>query len=265
MYLESLERRCMLSADGLSAESSSPAIVGDLDLNGHVGFPDFVIMARHMGRRNARPEMGDLDLDQVVGFSDFMLLARNFNSGKAHEAPRGKPEDVPRGPRPEHIEEDTEDQQEEHGKPNDVSRCDRADHGGDADAEAEAVEVNDEDGGKPDDVPRCVKPDPDGDETDHDDTDAHGRPDDVPRGPKEKQRSIAEIDVHVNDAGEIFVSSSKDISNIVYAVDEVFTKLEGLDGRTFVLDVSGVTDIWIKSGNNASGDGPGYGQHFDIP
>ena len=59
--------------------------------------------------------------------------------------------------------------------------------------------------------------------------------------------------------------ANKDISNIVYRVDGVDTKIEFVDGtKVFLVDGS-ASDIWIKSGNNKSGDGPGYGEHFVRP
>jgi len=145
-------------------------------------------------------------------------------------------------------------------------------------------EEEDEDGdddGRPEDVPRGPKGDR-----------STGRPDDVPRGPKEgdindeldeevedednledgdatedgdRAASLADITVEVDDSGQkIQITSSKDLSNIVYAVDEAFTKLDDLEGMEYTLDVEGVTDLWVKSGNNRSLDGPGFGEHFSI-
>jgi hypothetical protein len=78
-----------------------------------------------------------------------------------------------------------------------------------------------------------------------------------------------------NGTTRISITSSKDLSNVVYRmVDDSEgntrdTKIDDLSTREFLLDeTSGVTDIaaithiWVKSGNNASGDGPGYGECF---
>jgi len=64
---------------------------------------------------------------------------------------------------------------------------------------------------------------------------------------------------------EVTVESSKDISNIVYRIDGVDTKIEFKDGTTTYMLPGDATDIWIKSGNNKSGDGPGYGEHHEMP
>lgn len=70
--------------------------------------------------------------------------------------------------------------------------------------------------------------------------------------------------VEILDCGIYEITSSKDLSNIVYRVGGVDTKIEPLDGKTFQLEISDVTDIWVKSGCNTSGDGPGYGEHFAV-
>jgi hypothetical protein len=65
----------------------------------------------------------------------------------------------------------------------------------------------------------------------------------------------------------VTVTSSKDLSNIVYQVDGSPTRLEGLTGKVYVIDLDtleGLETTWVKSGNNRSGDGPGYGQRFDF-
>ena len=64
---------------------------------------------------------------------------------------------------------------------------------------------------------------------------------------------------------EVTVESSKDISNIVYRLDGVDTKIEFKDGTTTYTLPGDVTDVWVKSGNNKSGDGPGYGEHHEMP
>lgn len=63
----------------------------------------------------------------------------------------------------------------------------------------------------------------------------------------------------------ITVTSSKDLSNIVYQVDGSPTRLDDLSGKVYVVDLDtleGLETTWVKSGNNQSGDGPGYGQRF---
>jgi hypothetical protein len=69
------------------------------------------------------------------------------------------------------------------------------------------------------------------------------------------------------DAGctAVVVDSTKDISNIVYRIDGADTKIE-LHGSFHAYELPGTaTDVWVKSGNNLSGDGPGYGEHHARP
>lgn len=61
-------------------------------------------------------------------------------------------------------------------------------------------------------------------------------------------------------------TSSRDLSNVVLAfADGTHQKFEGLTGKTKIFQGTGsntnkvVTGAWIKSGNNQSGAGPGYG------
>ncbi len=68
---------------------------------------------------------------------------------------------------------------------------------------------------------------------------------------------------------KVFVESTKDLSNVVLLFDDGSTqKFEGLSGYsgTFV-GTSGnsgkkITKVWVKSGCNASGEGPGFGEPF---
>ncbi len=76
----------------------------------------------------------------------------------------------------------------------------------------------------------------------------------------------AEVTVDVDcDNGLIVITSTKDISNIVYSVDGEHTKLDELTGTSYELPLDSISTLWVKSGNNQSGDGPGYGERFDIP
>lgn len=67
------------------------------------------------------------------------------------------------------------------------------------------------------------------------------------------------------DTGGIAITSSKDISNVVVSVDGVHQKHDDLTGHEYVVDLDSLADLdglWVKSGNNKSGDGPGYGEYF---
>jgi len=70
----------------------------------------------------------------------------------------------------------------------------------------------------------------------------------------------------------VYVTSTKDLSNVVLAFDDgVHQKFEDLSGYSGTFSGTGdnanksIATVWIKSGPNASGDGPGYGERFDNP
>jgi hypothetical protein len=81
----------------------------------------------------------------------------------------------------------------------------------------------------------------------------------------------APIDVSF-DCDTITVVSCKDLSNVVVeCADGTHQKTEGLHGQDGTFTCTGeqegqeIVGVWVKSGNNASGDGPGYGERFDAP
>jgi hypothetical protein len=83
--------------------------------------------------------------------------------------------------------------------------------------------------------------------------------------------STTQIDVAFN-CDEITVVSCKDLSNVVLELaDGTHQKTEGLHGQTGTFGGTGdqageeIVGVWVKSGSNASGDGPGYGERFDAP
>jgi hypothetical protein len=67
----------------------------------------------------------------------------------------------------------------------------------------------------------------------------------------------------------ITVYTCKDLSNVVIEVaDGERQRVEGLNGQVNSFSVpvgQTITGVWVKSGNNKSGDGPGYGERFDAP
>ena len=70
----------------------------------------------------------------------------------------------------------------------------------------------------------------------------------------------------------VYVTSSKDLSNVVLLfADGTTQKFDNLSGYTATFQGTGQHDgkevhgVWIKSGCNASGDGPGYGEHLEFP
>lgn len=91
----------------------------------------------------------------------------------------------------------------------------------------------------------------------------------VPAGARGSDRSVADVTVEVDcDAGTIEITSSKELSNIVYSIGGEHSRIEFEDDPapySYSLPLDGVETVWVKSGNNHSGDGPGYGERFDIP
>ncbi len=66
------------------------------------------------------------------------------------------------------------------------------------------------------------------------------------------------------------VESSKDLSNVVLVFEDgSWQKFDGLDGHTGVFAGTGehagatIATAYVKSGNNHSGDGPGWGERHD--
>ncbi len=65
---------------------------------------------------------------------------------------------------------------------------------------------------------------------------------------------------------EVHVVSCKDLSNVVLAyADGEHAKFDGLKGHygTFGGGEREIVAVWVKAGNNQSGDGPRYGERFD--
>ncbi len=80
--------------------------------------------------------------------------------------------------------------------------------------------------------------------------------------------SEPQIEVTFKDR-EIYVESTKDLSNVVLEFDNGHHyKYDGLSGRSRTFRGTGsyngrkIVGCWVKSGRNASGDGPGYGERF---
>jgi hypothetical protein len=82
------------------------------------------------------------------------------------------------------------------------------------------------------------------------------------------------IDVTFHAEGtSVYVVSTKDLSNVVLEfADGVKYKFNNLNqGKTGTFQGIGanagkqIVGVWVKSGCNASGDGPGYGERFDSP
>jgi hypothetical protein len=82
--------------------------------------------------------------------------------------------------------------------------------------------------------------------------------------------AIPHIDVTFKGTS-ITAVSTKDLSNVVLKFSNNSTyKFDGLTGKTGTFAGTGsnsgkrIVTAWVKSGSNASGDGPGYGERFDF-
>ncbi|MBN1910193.1 MAG: VWA domain-containing protein [Pirellulales bacterium] len=69
---------------------------------------------------------------------------------------------------------------------------------------------------------------------------------------------------------DVYVESTKDLSNVVLGFSDGTTqKIEPLSSPTGTFRGTGynyyktITKIWVKSGSNDSGEGPGYGERFE--
>jgi hypothetical protein len=74
-------------------ESLARTQSGDVDLDGVVGFTDFLALSRRFGDSHLGWSDGDLDGDGTVEFPDFLILANNF--GKTPNAAYAVPEPSP--------------------------------------------------------------------------------------------------------------------------------------------------------------------------
>lgn len=59
---------------------------GDLDGNGDVGFPDFLILSSNFGNESGTYAEGNIDLAGGIGFPDFLVLSANFGQTAAAQA-----------------------------------------------------------------------------------------------------------------------------------------------------------------------------------
>lgn len=55
-------------------------VAGDLDGNGDVAFPDFLILSANFGGEGLSYAEGNIDLVDTVGFPDFLVLSANFGN-----------------------------------------------------------------------------------------------------------------------------------------------------------------------------------------
>jgi len=66
-----------------AGDEAPPGLIGDIDGDGSVGFPDFLILSNSFGTMVEAGTSGDLDGDGSVAFPDFLLLSDNFGTEAA--------------------------------------------------------------------------------------------------------------------------------------------------------------------------------------
>lgn len=74
--VESLEAR-----DAVLGELNT--LPGDLDGNGDVGFPDFLVLSTNFASEAPSYAEGNIDLIEGVAFADFLVLSQNFGKTPA--------------------------------------------------------------------------------------------------------------------------------------------------------------------------------------
>jgi hypothetical protein len=65
---------------------------------------------------------------------------------------------------------------------------------------------------------------------------------------------------------EVHITSCKELSNVVLEFEDgEHYKFDDLEGHCITLGAGDrhIVGVWVKAGNNKSGDGPGYGKRFD--
>lgn len=75
----------MLSIDDVSVlvEQILGTRPGDANLDGEVGFEDFLVLSQNFGQGNGNWNRGDFNCDREMGFEDFLLLSENFGFSSA--------------------------------------------------------------------------------------------------------------------------------------------------------------------------------------
>ena len=77
------------SADGIVAGLPNNTLLvrwtrlGDVSLDGKVGFADLVALARNYGKAGQNWDQGDINYDGAVGFDDLLAVARNYGASAA--------------------------------------------------------------------------------------------------------------------------------------------------------------------------------------
>ena len=72
-----------------------------------------------------------------------------------------------------------------------------------------------------------------------------------------------------DDSTSVWISAKKELSNVVLmdclGVQYHYEEVDAQSGQFRHPAGLSITTVWVQSGNNHSGDGPGYGERFDNP
>lgn len=89
---------------------------------------------------------------------------------------------------------------------------------------------------------------------------------------RSRHRPQTQISVRPLTPSRVYVTSSRDLSNVeLRYYDGSRQRFENLQSRQSTFSGTGphagkrITTVWVKSGPNFSGDGPGLGERFDLP
>ncbi len=72
-----------VTCDTVAAERAAAGLVGDLNGDGMVDFPDFLVLSGNFNESTSMYEDGDINCSGQVDFPDFLALSGNFGAGSA--------------------------------------------------------------------------------------------------------------------------------------------------------------------------------------
>jgi len=75
-----LSQQLSLEPEDLATCHASSTIIGDINGDGSVGFPDFLVLSANFGQQMAGHADGDLNCDGAVTFADFLSLSESYGN-----------------------------------------------------------------------------------------------------------------------------------------------------------------------------------------